>query len=788
LKTDLVGPGQVQAYGPIDIVVIDRRQFLRLAGGTLIALGTVGLFGCGGGGGGGGGSVITQGMGLIQLPAGVTANKIGPLSTANALGNRAVSSKMSFSTPVLSLGPSLIHVVNSAGIGVMMGFVDPKAANNVISPQSTAVAMIYLVLGFHIYPDANRAQILSLVTADSATSILASVIAARMAANPTALGQGDAQIANAVVVACQSIMASAGSSGKTSAPQKFSSRQGVATPFSPPPEGVTVLPANTMQSQAEIDTTATPSDLKILGTNAALFERSLYVYKIGHVDTTGNFVAIPPALVTPPIEMKSVDTLGPFTALLGLLPGHTLYENTQTSPLVLSVDTGFTQTRYGAVVVGPGKQNFSSPATSPPAVFNNTTYLGEVADWQLASTGLFRKAALKGFISIFLEALGLNFSGPHAGHGSIDPFEGLVFDTLIENLEGISNPTWKAAIEEFFQGDFPSAFVSLLEAVFGDPTVASQFFGYIFTFAVSFLSLAGVTALSEKYLEAAGKVFLEDMIAVYHVATVTTVIAQLIAEETAMLKADVAELWNITVAVSTVTLSPVSASVTPGASPTTFTATLTPPLGGTIVYDWVLTGGVAAVLVDSAKPTNKGTKIETTGPSVSLVTADSDTKPMSLQVQGFLVTSGARISLGIATAPITIKAPGRIPLDTTYTVLSFPPDPDNYNRGYVIGVYTFTLPPEGSPYQTLSFSVQKAGDPVGGEHFSDFEPLVPYNTGLLYTDPVNQKANAVGNLAAMPNGLNPTIYFPDTVATLSVAQASVLSEEIVGGQVVWIDQ
>jgi hypothetical protein len=103
-------------------------------------------------------------------------------------------------------------------------------------------------------------------------------------------------------------------------------------------------------------------------------------------------------------------------------------------------------------------------------------------------------------------------------------------------------------------------------------------------------------------------------------------------------------------------------------------------------------------------------------------------------------------------------------------------------------VYTFTLPPEGSPYQTLSFSVQKAGDPVGGEHFSDFEPLVPYNTGLLYTDPVNQKANAVGNLAAMPNGLNPTIYFPDTVATLSVAQASVLSEEIVGGQVVWIDQ
>ena len=150
----------------IEIVGLDRRQFLRLAGGALIALGTLDLIGCGGGGtggaaggGGGLGTSMANVTGAIQLPSGFTT-PMSQLAVSNLIGQSTLTKSGGFSANVANGLPSLVILQNAAGNGVLFGFVNSASASNVINAQSSAVVLLYFAFGVFALPPSVKAQVI----------------------------------------------------------------------------------------------------------------------------------------------------------------------------------------------------------------------------------------------------------------------------------------------------------------------------------------------------------------------------------------------------------------------------------------------------------------------------------------------------------------------------------------------------------------------------------------------------------------------------------------------------
>src|ERR1700722_17414937 len=106
---DVKKPVQFSSPGArhIEIIEFDRRQFLRIAGGALVALGGFGLVGCGGSGGGGiATSQFVALKGSIEVPSGFSV-AASSMRVMAGLASTPVTASLGFGANVSSAGPSL---------------------------------------------------------------------------------------------------------------------------------------------------------------------------------------------------------------------------------------------------------------------------------------------------------------------------------------------------------------------------------------------------------------------------------------------------------------------------------------------------------------------------------------------------------------------------------------------------------------------------------------------------------------------------------------------------------
>src|SRR5579872_1111319 len=175
----------------------DRRQFLVSAIGAAAA--ALLLEGCGGGGGaagGGGGKLVTT-RGSLRLPPG---SSLAPaqLTVGNSVAAKTLGADGTFTATTGTAAPVLVIVTHTSGRGVMFGFLDPSSSTNVLDAQAQAVALLYFALGGYTVPLASKRDLLGALQIHAVTAPLTAVIAARIAADPFALENGDAQVAAAL--------------------------------------------------------------------------------------------------------------------------------------------------------------------------------------------------------------------------------------------------------------------------------------------------------------------------------------------------------------------------------------------------------------------------------------------------------------------------------------------------------------------------------------------------------------------------------------------------------------
>ena len=144
--------------------------------------------------------------GVVTLPPGY-ATPVSSLQISSIGGPLAIAADGSFTVPEPQGGPATVVVTDANGNLVLLGHVDATNPSfNEVDATSTAEELLYLATGSFLAPISLKTQIYPLLAAAPDTAIVAGVIAARMLVNPTAVGDDDSQIVDAVTAAATSLV------------------------------------------------------------------------------------------------------------------------------------------------------------------------------------------------------------------------------------------------------------------------------------------------------------------------------------------------------------------------------------------------------------------------------------------------------------------------------------------------------------------------------------------------------------------------------------------------------
>ncbi|MGH7594334.1 MAG: hypothetical protein ACRELE_10860, partial [Gemmatimonadales bacterium] len=193
---------------------LTRRQVLILFANMVAASGGISVLGCSSGTPTGSNpppppntgtnTSLPQVNGTVVLPSGSTLST--NTLTLQSMGQRIPLPSAAFGIGVSPNSPSLALVTDTHGNGIMAGFLDVTGAiPPAITPHSTGVVLSWFALGGPFVPANLKAQLLSLLDADPTMSTLGGVMASRIAADPLAVVNGDAQIATALNTALDAL-------------------------------------------------------------------------------------------------------------------------------------------------------------------------------------------------------------------------------------------------------------------------------------------------------------------------------------------------------------------------------------------------------------------------------------------------------------------------------------------------------------------------------------------------------------------------------------------------------
>jgi hypothetical protein len=627
---------------------MQRRAFAMGSLGFAASFSSLGLLGCGGGGdyqtvappSASSGTTLVKVAATVALPAGFSA-AMTSLRAGNILGTQAVAADGSFQAQVIPGTPSLVYVQDASGNVVLAGFVDPSLPANTVNAVSSAVALLYFGMDAYGVPSANRSLLLQLLAAHPATAALAAVVAARLAADPQALVDTDAQIVSALKTAVAAIVTSPNG---TAATATVSSARGARAGR---------LAASPLAAAAPLLVSAQPTGL-VGGTEVIVdttvngfaavnhfrrFDR-IYVYQSATSvrDGSGTLVRTPvdPVLAfAGPIDLPSTQQLSLFTALGDLFSGTSPWSPVTSASIPLTLAAGADATDYDIVVLG------SSASQSEPAFFSLPQYANVVTTWRTDAQTLWWKLwAIDGLLAVIADA---------AGVASIVS-SSAALDAAAAQLAAITDAAWLAVRAQVLAGDFGAASLAALRVAAASDIVSGQLQAALSSIVAN-VDAAAATALSAASFQATVGLFLRSIVSIGTVALGALGTIDMGAAIKDASFSNQGDLWTATVLKPTVSVNPPSSNVDPGTR-VTLTASLPTSILGTVVYDWNQTGTFATLSSSSGIVGNQLSKIPDN--VVDLVTSPSDQGTITVTVTAYQVNGTTYAEIGKGQATVTL--------------------------------------------------------------------------------------------------------------------------------------
>lgn len=659
-------------FDTLPSTVLTRRQTLWAMAG--IASLPSFLIGCGGGGHGGGGSSTSSANVAVTLPSGLTIAATD-LQAGTAYGTGAVTNG-SFKAKVSSKGPTFAYLQQkSTGKFLLFGYAGQGGTG--VSAMGSAIVLLGTVLGVGLFPASEARALMSLIESAPATATLANVIEARVAADPYALTDGDAQIQAAV----QTALASLGGTGSQAVHAKGVTR---ADP--------TPILSITPQDQSGSNVIQKEQSDAIIPVNEIRRPAAVYTYQTGTIDSSGTTTTFPNAVAfAGPQDLDPTTSITGSLATLGVRPAFAPVEGSSTTLKVYNDDV--VKTLYETVILMASGKTDLDP---DPSFFSDAKYASFVADWKTKRQELNTHAV---FGAILFDL----FSSVVGGLSTWVSYS--VVAAAVADLEAASADAAQMVVRAA-TGDVPGATLRWFAGATDANAIASapwkQSIAEILVKAEGF----GETAVSAELLTAIGG--LAAYIGACLLAAGTILgLGDVATSYKDVLTSDKADLWSETLLKPSVLISPVTGTVQAGGS-----LTLTAATPGTsetnYKFHWTLSAGGNGNLGDPTGAVKPGNNITTTGNSVNLATAASDTEGAiyTVTVEAIDLKTGA--SLGTATSTITVTATV-LYIPTTLTTHQLSVTQSGYLVAHIYAVFT---PVSGGESYGLSFRAG-AGDPQG---------------------------------------------------------------------------
>jgi hypothetical protein len=322
----------------------------------------VAVAGCGGScGGGGGGNGIKLAPGTVSLPASAAVS-LSECSVATAGGIVTVGTDGKFVAREPGGGPATIALLSASGKIVLLGHVDADNPSfNELSPMSTAEELLFAAMMAYALPLDQWPRLYELIAEAPQTATVADVIASRIAANPTAVGDQDAQIVAAVAAARAAIAppvsaesAGARGAGASAAQTRGGSSFDVVTEASPPALSVNVVSAN----PPGLFVLPSEDGQGIIIQNWFRVHREYFVYQTEYTDSGGITHSINPwsPVVSHGFLPAVSGVTGTVSAIIDYYSGATTpWANKQTPTIALPLTPAdSTKNKFKVYVVGAG--------------------------------------------------------------------------------------------------------------------------------------------------------------------------------------------------------------------------------------------------------------------------------------------------------------------------------------------------------------------------------------------------------------------------------------------------
>lgn len=599
-----------------------RQNFLWLALSISVSTGAL-LTGCGGGGSDI--SLPTRTVnGTLSLPAGFPVSP-RELRVETAMGGQGVAADGTFSIPVSEgeTAPTLTWVRSGENL-LLMGFV---AAGGTLSVRSTAVALLYFGLGGYSLPTNNKANLLALIDAHAATTALTNVMTTRLTASPTALNTEDPEIAATLKTAMDTLLA------ERPAPTRATQVPAASRATRAEGSALLVTSPNTLQSNLELIQGNEAQSIVV--TNHSRRYCQVYVYETGNKQKGGAATTYTSAKVITTTRLKPTAALSVGSTIFGFYSGQTAFVPVSTDPIGLAMASGAEKTEFETVVLGA-----SSIVTDPP-IYSDPKYAGQVETWRESRRVLNAISwIVDAVLGLLWELWGVRdlVTSDAALEAAVASLRKLQGQAWLDVFTAVENGNTSLATQRFLklcaQGDAESVLV--LSSI---TAILSPALWRILERGTLKNSLTLITTPILKLFNAAGVLIgAGDLAAVFW----------------DLAHGEPAERWSATLFTSDVTLSPASATITPGDSQT-LTANVPAVPGTDLIYLWSLAGSNLATLTSTADG-KSGTSIETKSPVVSLVTTPSTNGTITVTVQAMERDSGGALnSRGQASSVIKVN-------------------------------------------------------------------------------------------------------------------------------------
>jgi len=290
--------------------------------------------------------------GNVVLPEGSGLHLSG-LRVMGCLGQSRVTEKGEFSVTQPDTGPAQVMLLDSAGKVVLLGYVDaayPEAGE--ISAKETAVALLFDCL-LPFIPSAEYYQtVLDLIRKDPLAETLGSAIASAVAANPTALADGDPQILSALdsAVATLRSQASARAAAKARASAVGLAANGAGISL------VTDIAPSVQQSGLQFMRSATTDGVTFL--NSFRRHCGWHAFATGYVDASDQEHDLIPSEPVAPGTIRYVPATTGLNGVIGtladLVMGIVAFAPVYCDPFDLpAYSSDAKETYYSVFAVGP---------------------------------------------------------------------------------------------------------------------------------------------------------------------------------------------------------------------------------------------------------------------------------------------------------------------------------------------------------------------------------------------------------------------------------------------------